>query len=111
MSERNSFVTERIRCPKCFQAVMSALYRNKDLSCSQVGSMAIMAGAIHTLDVSLDPTTLEEALLDAETKPCHRVRFAILHDSGEESSVHVWDPALGYMVEIARCKMPQELPG
>ena len=91
MSERGTFVTERIYCEKCLAAVKSVLCRppNKYLLGMQLTFLRhdfpIIAGAIGGTSIGEELREFEEYLIpEIEEKICHKVRIAVLSDSAGE---------------------------
>ena len=92
MSERSSFVTERIYCKKCLDKMKEALLVNhRYLDSIQVpagdaagGHHPIIAGYIGGLGPG-DEIQLLMDIFNRETAPCHPVRLCILEDCGDSN--------------------------
>lgn len=92
MSERGSFVTEYIYCPKCFNAVREILLGNKKYLQSieiphwdgDKEPLPIIAGKIGGLSEGEELATFEFGLIPKiENVICHKMRIAVLADHGE----------------------------
>ena len=93
MSERGSFCTEFIYCPKCLEKMKLALIGNeKYLYSEQVREMPIIAGKVGGSYCGAELVWFElEAFDNPETWPCHPVRIAV-HSDCEGSSILVVNP-------------------
>jgi hypothetical protein len=91
MSERGSFVSEYVYCQRCFAVVRDILVDHEKYlkgvvipSWANDGDLPIVAGKIGGLG-----TNDEFVMMELELGPqfddrlCHRVRVAVLADSGE----------------------------
>jgi len=96
MSERGSFVTEYVYCPKCFEALRAELVRDDKFlkgvvipGWGDIGhELPIIAGKIGGLSSGEEILDMENDIgwrLDQTL--CHRVRIAVLADSGESKIV------------------------
>ena len=89
MSERGSFVTENIYCPRCFEAAKKVLLCREMYLCSEVlthpgGELTIIAGKVGGLYAGEELHTFEFELNAELAKGiCHPVRIAVLAESGE----------------------------
>lgn len=89
MSERGSFVTEYIYCPKCLSAIKKILLRKEKYLCSVIipswekrQKLPIVAGKIGGLYSGEELNTFEYELNKKLAKViCHPLRIAVLPDS------------------------------
>ena len=83
MSERSSFVTEYIYCPKCFEAMKALMIGEDDkyFTARIIGDFPIIAGKVGTTAPGLEWDTLNDVLDDAHKTgapwPCHSVAIAV----------------------------------
>jgi len=84
MSERGSFVTEFIYCPNCFEAIKPILIDdNKYLDSTTIKTRPIIAGKIGGLYAGEELHTFEFDLIpQLEKVICHKIRIAVLSDTG-----------------------------
>ena len=101
MSERGSFVTEYIYCPKCFEAAKKILLDRVKYLCSQtIDSWApgdvclpIIAGKVGGGYSNEEFVTFEtEYVPDLEAVLCHPLRIAVLADTVGER-IYTVEPA------------------
>lgn len=93
MSERGSFVTEYIHCPKCLAAAKAVLMQdNKGLKGVQIpvagsvseGLYPIIAGKVGGMFGGEELQVFESELIPAlEPVLCHPLRIAVLAEDGE----------------------------
>lgn len=91
MSERGSFVTEYVYCPKCFEVLKTVLLGNDKYLKSEVvpswesdRRLPIIAGKIGGLYGGEELDEMEHKYgLEIEAGICHPVRLAVLAEDGE----------------------------
>lgn len=91
MSERGSFVTEYIYCPKCLHVLQEVLISNdKFLMGIQIPSwnnsslLPIIAGKIGGLHAGEELETMRDELAPLfQEALCHPVRIAVIPENGE----------------------------
>lgn len=92
MSERGSFVTEYIFCPKCLKAVKEILLCKSKWLCSQQidtwdsirNPIPIVAGKVGGLYSNEELIDFSEIYIPALSKLiCHPLRIAVLAENGE----------------------------
>ena len=83
MSERASFVTEFIYCPRCFEHVESALMSDSGgwLDGQVTIKKRIIAGKISS-SAHGEENLMMSRMFNTDNAPCHPVRIVILSDSG-----------------------------
>ena len=83
MSERGSFVTEYIYCPKCFEVAKRVLLNDPELDAIQIGEYPIIAGKVHATYIGGegDHFLIETFGSDDDNTPCHPLRVSVLTDS------------------------------
>jgi len=89
MSERGSFVTEYIYCPKCLERMRAALLRNEKYLCSSSipswlsgdEQLPIIAGKVGGLGRGDEFLEIAFNTFDESNAPCHPVRIAVLSDT------------------------------
>ena len=95
MSERSSFVTEYIYCPKCLKALEKELIGNDKYLCSLLlpswegkeKTLPIIAGKVGGLGPGDDYILLTQLLDNAHI--CHPVTIAFLGDDGTREFIVV----------------------
>jgi len=95
MSERGSFVTQYIYCPKCFEIVKDVLVDDdKYLDSMPIKNQPIVAGRIGGLYANEESHAMEfEYGTILNERLCHRVQVAVLCEAGY-SNVHEFGPQL-----------------
>jgi hypothetical protein len=91
MSERGSFVTEFIYCPKCFEKMKTALIQGEKYLDGITFKDSIIAGKIGGLGRGDEFILMELEIFDKTNAPCHPVRIAVLSDTAG-SSVYTVNP-------------------
>lgn len=99
MSERGSFVTEYIYCPKCLDAAKKALLDDEKYLCSrQLASwesdrefLPIISGKLGGLYAGEELSVIRDALKGSEERPCCPVRIAVVTE-GNGVWVIEWGP-------------------
>lgn len=93
MSERGSFVTEFIYCQECLKAAMSVLLsKDKYLMATLIPHwnggevpLPVIAGKVGGLSPGEELITFEHDLIPKlERSICHKMRIAVLAESGEK---------------------------
>lgn len=95
MSERGSFVTEFIYCPKCLDACRKLFYHDKSNVYSApilltndsgaIKDLPIVAGLIKSSFPTGELIIMEFDLIPLlETEICHSVRICVLAEQGEQ---------------------------
>jgi len=91
MSERGSFVTEYIYCPKCLEILLKAFKigkREKYLCAVQIPSwivgeeLPVIAGKVGGTFDDDECDTIQQAIKDIKEKTCHPVKVLISCASG-----------------------------
>jgi hypothetical protein len=84
MSERGSFVTQYIYCPRCFEIVKDVLVDDdKYLDSMPIKNQPIVAGKIGGLYANEEAIAMEIEFGTAlNERLCHRVKVAVLCEAG-----------------------------
>jgi len=82
MSERGSFVTQYMYCPKCLEKLKKILINNhKYLEGIQIEGMPIIAGTFGSVGPGSDVAMFKYELFNKENAPCCPVKIALIPDS------------------------------
>lgn len=108
MSERGSFITEYIYCPKCLEVAKKHLLGNGKFLCSIVmpgwgdtDTLPIIGGKIGGLGAGDEKLDMQLEFIPAiEKEICHKITIAVIPDDGEPE-FFVAEPRKQYKQEKA----------
>ena len=88
MSERGSFITQFMYCPKCFKKLEKVLCTgHKYLDGKSINDNSIIAGRLGSCGPGSDTVMFKYELFNKENAPCCPVRVALIPDSMEPEIV------------------------